>query len=155
TFPGADLSTKLKLLGIDVASFGDAKATTQRALEVVVNDPVRRTYGKLVVSDDARTLLGGILVGDASQYALLRAMVGAPLGEDPSALITGAGTRSGESGIGVGALPDAAQICSCNAVTKGRLLEAITSGDASDVAGLKACTRAGTGCGSCVPTMKQ
>jgi nitrite reductase (NADH) large subunit len=155
TFPGADLSTKLKLLGIDVASFGDAKATTQRALEVVVNDPVRRAYGKLVVSDDAKTLLGGILVGDASQYALLRAMVGAPLSEDPSALIAGASTRSGENGVGVGALPDAAQICSCNAVTKGRLLEAITSGDASDVAGLKACTRAGTGCGSCVPTLRQ
>jgi nitrite reductase (NADH) large subunit len=154
TFPGADLSTKLKLLGVDVASFGDAKARAPDALEVVVNDPVRRSYGKLVVSDDAKTLLGGVLVGDASQYALLRAMVGAPLIQDPSALITGANTRSGE-GTGVGALPDAAQICSCNAVTKGRLLEAITSGEAGDVPGLKACTRAGTGCGSCVPTLKQ
>ena len=155
TFPGADLSTKLKLLGIDVASFGDAKAATEGALEVVVNDPVRRSYGKLVVSDDARTLLGGVLVGDASQYAMLRAMVGAPLSGDPSALITGANTRSGEGGVGVGALPEGAQICSCNAVTKKQLLEVITSGDATDVAGLKSCTRAGTGCGSCVPALKQ
>jgi nitrite reductase (NADH) large subunit len=155
TFPGTDLSTKLKLLGVDVASFGDAKARTPGALEVVVNDPVRRSYGKLVVSDDATTLLGGILVGDASQYAMLRAMVGAPLSEDPSALITGANIRSGEKGLGVRALPGAAQICSCNAVTKGRLLEAITGGEASDVPGLKACTRAGTGCGSCVPTLRQ
>jgi nitrite reductase (NADH) large subunit len=155
TFPGADLSTKLKLLGVDVASFGDAKAATPGALSVVVNDPVRRSYGKLVVSDDARTLLGGILVGDASQYALLRAMVGAPLSEDPSALITGATIRSGGKGSGVGALPDAAQICSCNAVTKGRLLEAIAGGEAGDVPGLKACTRAGTGCGSCVPALRQ
>jgi nitrite reductase (NADH) large subunit len=155
TFPGADLSAKLKLLGVDVASFGDAKARTPGALKVVVNDPVRRSYGKLVISDDAKTLLGGILVGDASQYAMLRAMVGAPLSEDPSALITGANIRSGEKGLGVRALPGAAQICSCNAVTKGRLLEAITGGEASDVPGLKACTRAGTGCGSCVPTLKQ
>jgi nitrite reductase (NADH) large subunit len=155
TFPGADLSAKLKLLGVDVASFGDAKAATPGALEVVVNDPVRRSYGKLVVSDDASTLLGGILVGDASQYALLRAMVGAPLTEDPSALITGAGIRSGEKGLGVAALPDAAQICSCNAVTKGRLLAAIAGGEAGDVPGLKACTRAGTGCGSCVPALRQ
>jgi nitrite reductase (NADH) large subunit len=140
---------------VDVASFGDAKARTPGALEVVVNDPVRRSYGKLVVSDDAKTLLGGILVGDASQYAMLRAMVGAPLSEDPSALITGASIRSGEKGLGALSLPDAAQICSCHAVTKGRLLEAITGGEASDVPGLKACTRAGTGCGSCVPTLKQ
>jgi nitrite reductase (NADH) large subunit len=140
---------------VDVASFGDAKARTPGALKVVVNDPVRRSYGKLVISDDAKTLLGGILVGDASQYAMLRAMVGAPLSEDPSALITGANIRSGEKGLGVRALPGAAQICSCNAVTKGRLLEAITGGEASDVPGLKACTRAGTGCGSCVPTLKQ
>ncbi|HEX6450107.1 MAG TPA: nitrite reductase large subunit NirB [Trebonia sp.] len=155
TFPGADLSTKLKLLGVDVASFGDAKARTPGALEVVVNDPVRRAYGKLVVSDDATTLLGGILVGDASRYAMLRAMVGAPLSEDPSALITGGNIRSGERESGVGALPGAAQICSCNAVTKERLLAAIAGGEAADVPGLKACTRAGTGCGSCVPTMKQ
>ncbi|MBO0805836.1 MAG: nitrite reductase large subunit [Nocardiopsaceae bacterium] len=155
TVPDADLSTKLKLLGIDVASFGDAKATAEGALEVVVNDPVRKAYGKLVVSDDAKTLLGGILVGDASQYALLRAMVGAELSEDPSVLITGANTRSGERVLGVGALPGAAQICSCNAVTKGRLLAAITGGEASDVPGLKACTRAGTGCGSCVPALRQ
>ncbi len=65
-FPGADLSTKLKLLGVDVASFGDAHASTPGALEVVLNDAVNQTYAKLVVSDDVSTLLGGILVGDAS-----------------------------------------------------------------------------------------
>ena len=63
------MSTKLKLLGVDVASFGDAHATTPGALEVVVNDPVAGTYSKLVVTDDAQTLLGGVLVGDASHYA--------------------------------------------------------------------------------------
>ncbi len=87
TFPGADLSTKLKLLGVDVASFGDAHGRTPGALSVVLNDPVRQAYGKLVVSDDARTLLGGILVGDAARYALLRPLVGLPLPTDPAALL--------------------------------------------------------------------
>ena len=84
TFPGADLSTKLKLLGVDVASFGDAFATTPGALELVYSDPVAGVYTKLVVTDDARTLLGGVLVGDASAYASLRPMVGAELGGDPA-----------------------------------------------------------------------
>jgi nitrite reductase (NADH) large subunit len=154
TFPGADLSTKLKLLGVDVASFGDAHGRTAGALSVVLNDPVRRSYGKLVVSDDASTLLGGILVGDASKYALLRPLVGAPLPADPAALLAPESAEPG-NGAGLDALPDTAQICSCNAVTKGDLLGAIGSGRAADVPGLKSCTRAGTGCGSCVPTLKQ
>jgi nitrite reductase (NADH) large subunit len=154
TFPGADLSTKLKLLGVDVASFGDAHARTPGALSVVLNDPVRRAYGKLVVSDDAATLLGGVLVGDASRYATLRAMVGSALTGEPAGLL-GAGLERDGEGSGLAALPDSAQICSCNAVTKGQLLAAIDGGEASDVPALKACTRAGTGCGSCVPTLKQ
>ena len=80
TFPGADLSTKLKLLGVDVASFGDAFAAEPGGLEVVISDPVAGVYKKLVMSDDARTLRGGILVGDASAYAALRPMVGRELG---------------------------------------------------------------------------
>lgn len=71
-FPEADLSTKLKLLGVDVASFGDAMGATENCLEVVINDAVKRTYAKLVLSDDATTLLGGVLVGDASSYGVLR-----------------------------------------------------------------------------------
>jgi nitrite reductase (NADH) large subunit len=152
-FPGADLSTKLKLLGVDVASFGDAHGRTPGALSVVLNDPVRQAYGKLVVSDDARTLLGGVLVGDASRYALLRPLVGSSLPSDPAALLAPEGADGG--GAGLAALPDSAQLCSCHAVTKGTLLAAIADGSASDVAGLKACTRAGTGCGSCVPALKQ
>ncbi len=156
TFPGADLSTKLKLLGVDVASFGDAHGRTPGALAVVLNDPVRQAYGKLVVSDDARTLLGGILVGDASRYALLRPLVGSPLPADPAALLAPEGADGGPGGAGgLAALPDSAQVCSCNAVTKGALRAAIEDGTASDVPGLKACTRAGTGCGSCVPALKE
>jgi nitrite reductase (NADH) large subunit len=153
-FGGADVSAKLKLLGVDVASFGDAHARTPGALSVVLNDPVRRAYGKLVVSDDVATLLGGILVGDAGRYAMLRALVGSKLPADPSALLAPEGAAA-DAGTGLAALPDSAQVCSCNAVTKGALLTAITSGAATDVPGLKACTRAGTGCGSCAPALKQ
>ena len=153
-FPEADMSTKLKLLGVDVASFGDAMGVTPDCLEVVVNDPVKQTYAKLVLSDDARTLLGGILVGDASAYGILRPMVGEALPGDPLALIAPAGSDGGSGGLGVGALPAGAQICSCNNVTKGDLTEAIAGG-CCDVPGLKKCTQAGTSCGSCVPLLKQ
>ena len=96
-FPEADMSTKLKLLGVDVASFGDAMGTTPDCLEVVVNDAVNQTYAKLVLSDDAKTLLGGILVGDASAYGVLRPMVGEQLPGDPLALIAPAGSEGGAS----------------------------------------------------------
>ncbi|GGM42286.1 nitrite reductase large subunit [Longimycelium tulufanense] len=153
TFPGADMSTKLKLLGVDVASFGDAHASTGGALEVVHNDPVSGCYKKLVISDDAGTLLGGILVGDATSYATLRPLVGQALPTDPGALIAPAGSAG--TGIGVDALPDEGQVCSCNAVTKGTIKDAIVVGGCTDVAGIKACTKAGTTCGSCVPMLKQ
>lgn len=153
-FPEADMSTKLKMLGVDVASFGDAMGATPNCLEVVVNDAVNQTYAKLVLSDDAKTLLGGILVGDASSYGLLRPMVGEALPGDPLALLAPAGSGDGATQLGVGALPAAAQICSCNNVTKGDLTDAIACG-CTDVPALKSCTKAGTSCGSCVPLLKQ
>ena len=150
TFATGDTSTKLKLLGVDVASFGDAHARTEGALEVVFHDAVAGSYKKLVVSDDAKTLLGGVLVGDAAAYPLLRPLVGRDLPGDPAAMIA----PTGAAAMGVGALPDDAQVCSCHAVTKGALGAAIAEGCA-DVPALKACTKAGTGCGSCVPTLRQ
>ncbi|MFW6641972.1 nitrite reductase large subunit NirB [Nocardiopsis algeriensis] len=150
TFTGADTSTKLKLLGVDVASFGDAHGRTPRSLDVVVNDAAHHRYAKLVLSDDATILLGGILVGDAGAYATLRPMVGSPLPGDPLALIT----PHGAPPPGAHTLPETAQVCSCNAVTKGDLLSAIAHG-AHDVPALKACTKAGTSCGSCTPALAQ
>ncbi|WP_433610934.1 nitrite reductase large subunit NirB [Dactylosporangium sp. CA-139114] len=150
-FPGADLSTKLKLLGVDVASFGDALPSEAGAradlLDIVYLDPANGRYAKLVLSDDAQTLLGGILVGDASAYPTLRASVGGPLPGHPLALL--AGDASGDV-----ALPAEAQVCSCNAVTQGQVVAAITEG-CTDVGALKECTRAGTSCGSCVPLLKK
>jgi nitrite reductase (NADH) large subunit len=151
TFPGADLSTKLKLLGVDVASFGDAHGRTPGALDVTYVDPATKSYAKLVLSDDAGTLLGGVLVGDATAYPTLRACVGGALPGPPLALLA---PDSAGSGAGVAGLPSSAQVCSCNAVTKGQILDAIGTG-CTDVPSLKSCTRAGTSCGSCVPMLKQ
>ncbi|GAA2111277.1 nitrite reductase large subunit NirB [Microlunatus panaciterrae] len=151
TFPGADLSTKLKLLGVDVASFGDAFATTPGALEVVFADPVAGVYKKLVLSDDARTLLGGVLVGDASAYASLRPIVGRELNGDPSAYLLPEGSAPAPGGD----LPDDAGVCSCNNVSAGAIRCAVAEGDCADLAGVKACTRAGTSCGSCLPLVKR
>ncbi|MDI9931488.1 nitrite reductase large subunit NirB [Rhodococcus sp. IEGM 1354] len=147
-FPGADMSTKLKLMGVDVASFGDAMAATPGALEVVFSDAPKGTYAKLVVTDDAKTLLGGILVGDASAYSLLRPLVGRELPGDPGSLISPAAEQ-----VGIGALPDDAEICSCNGVTKGAICSAISDG-ACDLATVKSCTTAGTTCGGCLPSIK-
>lgn len=142
-FAGGDLSTKLKLLGIDVASFGDAMGATTGALELVHSDPVAGVYSKLVVSDDASTLLGGVLVGDASPYPVLRPMVGGALPGTLAELVLPA------RGPGDLVLPDAAQVCSCCDVSRGDVVDAVRSG-CGDVAAVKACTRAGSGCGSCL-----
>ncbi|WP_030157825.1 nitrite reductase large subunit NirB [Glycomyces sp. NRRL B-16210] len=142
TFPGADLSTKLKLLGVDVAQFG----AFDGPLATTYLDPANGTYAKLVLSDDAQTLLGGMLVGNAEPYPLLRASVGGKVPGNLADLLS--------SGEVEGTLPDAAQVCSCNAVTKGQIMGAISEG-CCDVAEIKACTKAGTSCGSCVPMLKQ
>ncbi|WP_270365377.1 nitrite reductase large subunit NirB [Microbacterium algeriense] len=151
TFPGFDDSTKLKLSGVDVASFGDAMAVTPNALDVVYTDPVNGVYKKLVLSDDAKTLLGGILVGDASAYGSLRPLVGAPLGGDPAAYLMP------EGGVALpdDELPADAVVCSCSNVTAGRIREAVHSDGCADAASVKACTKAGATCGSCLFTVKK
>jgi nitrite reductase (NADH) large subunit len=149
SFTSADMSTKLKLMGVDVASFGDALATAPGALEVAVSNPVAGSYAKLVVDDGAHTVLGGVLVGDASRYLTLKTLVGRELPGDPVALIASVD----DSGAGV-VLADDALVCSCLNVSKGAITSAITECVLTDVGGIKACTKAGTGCGSCVPLLK-
>ncbi|TWP39002.1 nitrite reductase large subunit NirB [Leekyejoonella antrihumi] len=151
TFPGADSSTKLKLLEVDVASFGDAHATEPGCLEVVYADPVAGTYQKLVVSDDARVLRGGVLVGDTAGYPSLRAMLGRRLDEDPSAYIAPQG-RGGAKSLD---LADDAPVCSCNNVTAGTIRAAVSDGGCQSLGDVKRRTRAGTSCGSCLPLVKK
>ena len=152
-FGGIDDATKLKLSGVEVASFGDALATTPQALEVVYADPARGLYQKIVVTDDAKTLLGGIFVGDIGPYPSLRPLVGKELGAEPGAFLSSAGGEAPSL-----ELPDDAQLCSCNNVSVGAVRAAVR-GDLDEacheLGALKACTRAGTQCGSCVPLVKK
>jgi nitrite reductase (NADH) large subunit len=86
-FAGADTSTRLKLFGVEVASFGDAHARTEGAMELVYADHTADTYAKLVLDGQARTLLGGVLAGDARAYTVLRSLVGQDLPAAPERLL--------------------------------------------------------------------
>ncbi|MCX5396883.1 nitrite reductase large subunit NirB [Streptomyces sp. NBC_00102] len=147
SFTGADLSTKLKLLGVDVASFGDAHGTAEGCLDVVYADSRSGVYKKLVIGADG-TLLGGVLVGDADQYGMLRPMTGTVLPVSPEQLVLPAGAGTPVA-LGPSSLPDEAVICSCHNVTKGAICEHTTMPE------VKKCTKAGTGCGSCVKVIGQ
>ena len=151
-FTGADMSTKLKLLGVDVASFGDNFARTPGSKEVAITDALDGTYKKLVVSEDGSLLLGGILVGDASDYGTLLQLMQnqMKLPANPLALLAPAGEGAAVS-MSVDSLPDTAQICSCNNVTKGQICSAIQEHELTDVPSVKKMTKAGTGCGGCTP----
>ena len=151
SFPGYDESAKLKLSGVDVASFGDAMALTPNALDVVYADPVAGVYKKLVLSDDAQILLGGILVGDASAYGALRPLVGTRLGADPAAYLLPEGGNEAPGGE----LPDDAVVCSCSNVTAGRIRRAVHDEGCRDASAVKGCTKAGATCGSCVLMVKK
>ncbi|MFC9950979.1 nitrite reductase large subunit NirB [Streptomyces prasinus] len=153
TFTGADLSTKLKLLGVDVASFGDAHGTTDGCLDVVYSDSRAGLYKKLVVGGDG-TLLGGILVGDAEAYGTLRAFTGSVPPVPPESLVLPAGAGV-PAQLGPSALPDEAVVCSCHNVTKGTVRGAVTDHGCTTVPEVKKCTKAGTGCGSCVKVLGQ
>ena len=152
-FTGADLSTKLKLLGVDVASFGDAHGATADCLDVVYSDARAGTYKKLVIGRGGE-LLGGILVGDADAYGTLRAFTGSVPPVSPEQLVLPAGS-GGAVQLGPSALPDAAVICSCHNVSKGAIRGAVTDHSCASVPEVKKCTKAGTGCGSCVKVLGQ
>ncbi|MTE18950.1 nitrite reductase large subunit [Streptomyces sp. TRM43335] len=151
SFTGADTSTKLKLLGVDVASFGDPHGSAEGSLDVVYSDSRAGVYKKLVIGSDG-TLLGGVLVGDAEAYGTLRPLTGSVPPVAPERLVLPAGVGA-PAALGPSALPDEAVICSCHNVTKGAVRAAVTDHRCSTVPEVKKCTRAGTGCGSCVKVL--
>ena len=155
SFTGSDMSTKLKLMGVDVASFGDAFASTPGAQSIVYADSSTAVYKRLVLDSDGQ-VLGGILVGDATSYQTLVQMMRGdmPTPEKPGTLLAPAGADS-SAAIGPGALGPSAIICSCNNVTKGVICEAISTGNLTEVSDVKACTKAGTSCGGCVPLVTE
>ncbi len=155
SFNAADMSTKLKLIGVDVASFGDALSSSEDVIPIAFNDPFSGVYKRINISKDKKYLMGGILVGDAESYNLLLQMYKnrMPLPPHPEDLILGARNGAG-AGIGLEQMPEQAQICSCENICKSQICKTITSGKAENLGELKEQTKAGTGCGACLPMVK-
>ncbi len=154
-FAGADMSTKLKLMGVDVASIGDAHGNTPNSRSYTYVNDREEVYKKIVVSEDDKYLLGAVLIGDAAEYgSLLQFMLNEmELPAEPEGLILPSVDGS-SSGIGVDALPDSAQLCSCLNVTKSDIVSAVQAG-ATDMAAIKDQTKAATGCGGCAALVTQ
>ncbi len=154
-FKGADMSTKLKLMGVDVASIGDAHGNSPNARSYTYVNDREEIYKKIVVSHDDKHLLGAVLIGDAAEYgSLLQFMLNKmTLPSEPESLILPQ-LEGSSAGIGVDALPDSAQICSCMNVTKADVVQAVQAG-ATDMATIKSATKAATGCGGCSALVTQ
>jgi nitrite reductase (NADH) large subunit len=154
-FTGYDMSTKLKLIGVDVASFGDPFVSGDDIRTVVIEDTHKGIYKRINISHDGKQLLGGILIGDADQYNMLLQTCKnkVVLPPNPEDVILGARGET-ESGGGVVSLPDDALICSCESVSKHDICKSVNEGGCETVEAIKKCTKAGTGCGGCVPMLK-
>jgi nitrite reductase (NADH) large subunit len=151
-FEGADMSAKLKLLGVKVGSIGDANGRTPGCKSYVYQNEEQEVYKRLIVSEDNKKLLGAVMVGDTSDYSdLLQLMLNEiDLPEHPDALILPAHAGAEKPTLGADALPDSAVICSCFDVTKSKIAEAVAQGHHT-IGDIKAVTGAGTGCGGCIP----
>lgn len=153
-----DMSTQLKLIGTDVASFGDALLSDEEKVDVIsYTNKKAGIYKRINVSKDGTQLLGGILVGNSSDYNALFQIYNSALKlpENPEDLILG--NRSGDDSALLGDvldLPDDAQICSCESVNKGQICCAIQDGTCDDLGDVISHTKAGTGCGGCKPMVK-
>lgn len=156
TFTGFDMSTKLKLMGVDVASFGDPFIEEPHAHTLVIEDKNKGIYKRLNISTCGQQLLGGILVGDASDYNILLQTSAnkLPLPEHPEILLYGPTSENKSSLNGIDALPNDALICSCEGITKAKITEAVTNHGCENTEAVKRCTKAGSGCGGCVPMIK-
>ena len=153
------MSTKLKLLGVEVGSIGDAHAATTGARVYSFFDQRREVYKKLVVDAEGKKLIGAVLVGDTSDYSLWHQTVmnAMALPENPESMLFPAGAATAgahPASGGLSLLPETAQICSCNNVSKGGLCSAIEGG-CTTVGALKTKTKAGTTCGGCTPLVTQ
>ncbi|WP_240207661.1 nitrite reductase large subunit NirB [Vibrio sp. CyArs1] len=155
-FTGADMSTKLKLLGVDVASIGEVHGKTVGAQSYTYNDEIEQVYKRLIVSEDGSKIVGAVLVGNADAYGSLLQLKqnDMALPDSPSVLILPNVADDSSAGLGVDALPDSAVICSCFDVTKGDIKQAVASG-CNTMAALKDTTNASTGCGGCSALAKQ
>ena len=155
-FSGADMSAKLKLLGVDVGSIGDANGRTPNCKSYVYLDENISVYKRIIVSEDGKSLLGAVLVGDTESYGelLQYKLNNITLPKHPDSLILPAHAGGEKVSLGVDALPDSAQICSCFDVKKGDIAAAVAAGHTT-LDAIKLETKAGTGCGGCIPLVTQ
>ncbi len=151
-FSGADMSTKLKLMGVEVGSVGDAHGQTPGSLSYTYQDPLRNVYFRMNLAPDGGTVAGAVLVGDTSNYDRLLQFYlnGLAVPENPEDLMlpSTAGFEMSSDD-----LPDTATICSCHNVSKGAIVGCIDAG-CVELAGVKAETSASTGCGGCAALLK-
>jgi len=158
-FTGADLSTKLKLLGCDVAAFGENQPShdDHDVSSLTWNDPLAGIYRKLILNKDGTKLRGGILVGDAGDYNQLHAFAtkGDELPKNPALLLAPPSARGEVETQELSSEPST-QICSCNDVTRGQIESTIKElgVDKATLKEVKMCSKAGTGCGGCEPDVK-
>jgi nitrite reductase (NADH) large subunit len=152
-FTGFDMSTKLKLLGLDVASLGNPFDDNPDNRVVEVHDTVTGIYKKMVIDPTGQKLLGAILVGDAEAYGMLSLYVkgNKVLPEQPQSLIV---KGCGGAGLAIDSLEEEDIICSCSNVTYGTIRDAIEEKELRTVEEIQKCTKAGTGCGGCLPMVK-
>ncbi|PSV07600.1 nitrite reductase large subunit NirB [Photobacterium leiognathi] len=155
-FEGADMSAKLKLLGVKVGSIGDANGRTENCKSYVYLNEQEDVYKRIIVSEDGKTLLGAVLVGDTADYGnlLQLALNNVELPENPDSLILPAHAGAAKPAMGVESLPESAVMCSCFDVTKGKIAAAVAEGHTT-LGEIKAVTKAGTGCGGCLPLITQ
>ncbi len=154
SFQGADMSTKLKLLGVEVGSIGDSHGRTEGALTYQYSDAKAEIYKSIQVSADGSQLLGAVLVGDTSDYDTLLQyyLNGIDLPENPESLILPS-VDGGAPALGPAALPATASICSCHNVSKGDIVSSIEGGCCT-LGDVKSETKASTGCGGCAALLK-
>ncbi len=150
---GSKLGTKLKVMGVELASMGETKPSLPDDEVVVYREPSRGVYKKLIVRENK--LAGAILLGETDTAGVLMQMYmgGTAVSSRRADLLFGSST--GAPVLSVFDLPDHAQICNCNGVSKGAIKEAIMVGKCHSVSKVGGCTKAGLGCGSCKTLIAQ
>ncbi|MGJ7030309.1 nitrite reductase large subunit NirB [Niabella hirudinis] len=153
-FHGFDMSTKLKLIGIDVASFGDPFIGDEEARSIIYHNNHTGIYKRINISNDGTKLLGGILVGEADAYHKLQQICANQLNlsASPANLIAPSGST--ENNTENFELPADALICSCEGVQKQGIEDAVMHNGCTSFDAVKKCTGAGSGCGGCTPMVK-
>ncbi|SFF27584.1 nitrite reductase (NADH) large subunit [Paenibacillus algorifonticola] len=151
-YEGTQLSTKLKISGVDVFSTG--VFLDQPELTVIrKQDDWKQQYKKLLLKDD--TIVGGVLYGDVSDSSRIQQWVreGTAMTEAIYAELMGAGGTVLSAADRVAQMADDEIVCGCNGVSKGSIIKAIKDNSLTSVDEVKACTGAGRSCGGCVPTV--